>query len=108
MADGSGFYRKGVTQYNIVGGPRYSVNYDKWRPFVQAMAGIRHINSFSFVSNPLVIDIGGGADYKLPFRELFLASAGRLHALALSERQPERLPGLNGNCVALLIPAAEP
>ena len=68
VADGSGFYRSGVKQYNFVGGPRFSLSYDKWRPFVHAMAGIRHIDSYNFISNPLVIDIGGGADYKLPFK----------------------------------------
>jgi len=68
VAEGSGFYRHGsypVTQYNLVGGPRLSFNYGKWRPFVHAMAGIRHVNSDGFIYNPLSIDIGGGADYKL-------------------------------------------
>ncbi len=68
VIDGSGFYRRGVTQYNIVGGPRLSTNIGKWRPFVQAMAGIRHLNSSGFIYNPLVIDVGGGADYKLWFK----------------------------------------
>lgn len=68
VADGSGFFRSGVKQYNIVGGPRISTNIGKWRPFVHAMAGIRHVDSNGFIYNPLVIDIGGGADYKLPFR----------------------------------------
>ncbi len=68
VGDASGFYRKGVTQYNFFGGPRFSVNYGKWRPFVHAMAGIRHVNSSSFVYNPIAIDVGGGADYKLPFK----------------------------------------
>lgn len=68
VIDGSGFYRRGVTQYNILGGPRYSTSIGKWRPFVQAMAGIRHLNSSGFVYNPLVIDVGGGVDYKLWFK----------------------------------------
>jgi hypothetical protein len=68
VIDGSGFYRRGVTQYNAMGGPRYSTNMGKWRPFVQAMAGIRHLNSSGFVYNPLVIDVGGGVDYKLWFK----------------------------------------
>jgi hypothetical protein len=68
VIDGSGFYRSGVKQYNIVGGPRLSASLGKWRPFVHGMAGIRHVNSNGFVYNPLVIDIGGGADYKLPFK----------------------------------------
>ena len=68
VIDGSGFYRSGVTQYNIVGGPRFSVNTGNFRPFIHAMAGIRHLNSGGFVYNPLAIDVGGGLDYKLPFK----------------------------------------
>ena len=68
VIDASGFYRSGVTQYNFVGGPRYSVNVGKFRPFVHAMAGIRHLNSGGFVYNPIEIDVGGGLDYKLFFK----------------------------------------
>jgi hypothetical protein len=69
VIDGSGFYRgTGVTQYNVVAGPRLSANLGKARPFIDAMAGIRHLNSGGFVYNPLVIDVGGGIDYKLPFK----------------------------------------
>jgi hypothetical protein len=68
VADGSGFYRSGVTQYNFVGGPRLSANLGKLRPFVHAMAGVRHLNSSGFIYKPLVIDVGGGLDYKLPFK----------------------------------------
>ncbi len=68
VLDGSGFYRSGVTQYNIVAGPRLSASFGKWRPFVHAMAGIRHLNSSGFVYNPVAIDIGGGADYKIFFK----------------------------------------
>lgn len=68
VIDGSGFYRRNVTQYNGLGGFRFSENYGKWRPFVHAMAGIRHVNSFGFVYNPIAIDAGGGVDYKLPFK----------------------------------------
>jgi hypothetical protein len=68
VIDGSGFYRSGVKQYNLVGGPRLSASLGKWRPFVHGMAGIRHVNSNGLVYSPLVIDIGGGADYKLPIK----------------------------------------
>ena len=71
VADGSGYYGSGtvgVTQYLFVGGPRFSFNYGKFRPFVHAMAGIRHVNSDGFVYNPIAIDVGGGVDYKLPFK----------------------------------------
>jgi hypothetical protein len=65
VIDGSGFYRQNTTQYNAVGGVRLSTNLGRWRPFVDAMAGIRHLDSSGFVYNPFVIDFGGGADYKL-------------------------------------------
>lgn len=70
VADVSGFYRSsGVTQYNFLGGPRLSANIGKLRPFVHAMAGIRHLRSTdTFVYNPLEIDVGGGLDYKLFFK----------------------------------------
>src|SRR4029077_4902462 len=68
VVGGSGFYPSEVKQYNLVGGPRLSASLGKWRPFVHGMAGIRHVNSSGFVYKPLVIDIGGGADYKLPFK----------------------------------------
>ena len=69
VVDASGFYRaSGVTQYNFLGGPRISANYGKFRPFVHAMAGVRHLNSSGFVYNPIEIDVGGGLDYKLFFK----------------------------------------
>ena len=69
VADGSGFYRSGgVTQYNLLGGPRLSTNLGKWRPFIHAMAGVRHLSSSGFTYNPLEIDVGGGLDYKLFFK----------------------------------------
>ena len=68
MVDGSGFYRQGVTQYQAVAGPRFFVDAGRWRPFVQAAAGIRRLNSSGFIWSPLVIDVGGGADYKLFFK----------------------------------------
>jgi hypothetical protein len=68
VLDGSGFYRSGVTEYNGLAGPRLSAVYGKWRPFIQAMAGIRHVNSDSNIYNTVPIDIGGGADYKIFFK----------------------------------------
>jgi hypothetical protein len=68
VLDGSGYYRSGVTQYVAVAGPRLSGVFGKWRPFFHVMGGIRHVNSNGFIYNPLAIDFGGGADYKLPFR----------------------------------------
>jgi hypothetical protein len=69
VADISGFYRSSsVTQYNFLGGPRISTNIGKWRPFIHAMAGIRRLNSSGFTYSPLEIDVGGGVDYKLFFK----------------------------------------
>ena len=68
VLDASGFYRSGVTMYSGFFGPRLSTNLGKWRPFVHAMGGIRHIKSNGFVYNPYAIDFGGGADYKLWFK----------------------------------------
>ena len=71
VIDGGGYYRRGtekVTQYLILAGPRISLNYGKWRPFIQAFGGIRHVNSVGFIYNPIAVDVGGGADYKLRFK----------------------------------------
>jgi hypothetical protein len=88
VIDGSGFYRSGVTQYNALGGPRLSTNIGRWRPFVQAMAGIRHLNSSGFVYNPIEIDVGGGADYKLFFRNFSWRVQGDyMHTHMLSATQ---------------------
>jgi len=73
VIDASGFYRSNassgkITQYNFLGGPRFSVNFGRWRPFVQAMAGIQLVNSSGITYNPLAIDVGGGVDYKIHFK----------------------------------------
>jgi hypothetical protein len=68
VAEGGAFFRQGVTQYVFLGGPRLSFSYGKWRPFVHGMAGIRHVDSDGFIYNPFAYDIGGGADYKLRFK----------------------------------------
>jgi hypothetical protein len=68
VLDASGYYRTGVVTYNGLFGPRYSFTYGKWRPFAHAMAGIQHIRSFGDIYNPIAIDVGGGADYKLFFK----------------------------------------
>jgi hypothetical protein len=66
--DASGFYRTGVKQYNVFLGPRVSKDFDKWRPFLHALAGVEHVTSYGNVYNPVSYDIGGGADYKLVFK----------------------------------------
>ena len=95
VLDGSGFYRRGnsgfsVTQYNAFLGPRLSFNYGKWRPFVQVMAGIKHVDSSGNIYNPVTIDVGGGADYKLPFRNFSWRVQGDyMHSHYLSAYQDD-------------------
>ena len=72
VADASGFYRNNrfgsIKYYDFMGGPRLSMQYEKWRPFVHAMAGIDRVNSSGIIYRPLVIDVGGGVDYKIFFK----------------------------------------
>ncbi len=68
VLDGSGFYRQGIQQYNLLFGPRLSMNYGKLRPFVHIMAGAQRSTSDGFSHIPLALDAGGGVDYKLPFK----------------------------------------
>ena len=64
VADISGFYRAGITQYNILFGPRLSINVGKLRPFVHAMAGIQKVKLSGTGYSPVAYDFGGGVDYK--------------------------------------------
>lgn len=70
--DASGFYRSNasgkITQYNFLAGPRLSATFGRWRPFVHAMAGIQKINSSGITYDPIAIDVGGGVDYRLHFK----------------------------------------
>jgi hypothetical protein len=68
VLDGSGIYRKGVNQYNLVLGPRISRNYGKWRVFADAMGGIQQTKTSESTFRPIVIDVGGGAEHKIPFK----------------------------------------
>jgi hypothetical protein len=69
VLDVSGVYGHGIAQYGFVGGPRLSITYGKWRPFVQGMAGIQMITTTGITYNPLAVDVGGGVDYKLFFKK---------------------------------------
>jgi hypothetical protein len=68
VLDGSGFYRKGVTQYNLVLGPRVSKAYGNWRVFAHAMGGYQKAKSSGENFHTVILDFGGGADRKLPFK----------------------------------------
>lgn len=90
VLDGSGLYNRthGITQYNIVLGPRLSHTFGKWRPFVHAMAGIQMVSVNDVKHRPLEIDLGGGVDYKLPFRNFsWRLQADYFHTHFLSANQ---------------------
>jgi hypothetical protein len=70
VLDGSGIYRRGVNQYNLVLGPRVFRNYGKWRLFADAMGGIQQTNSSGATFRPVIVDLGGGVDRK--FQLLFM------------------------------------
>jgi hypothetical protein len=70
VLDGSGFYRTGVQQYNVVLGPRVARTYGKWRPFVQAMGGVQRSASGGMTHYIGAEDGGVGVDRKFQF--LFL------------------------------------
>lgn len=90
VLDGSGVYRTGVNQYNIVLGPRVSFNFGKWRPFAHAMAGIQQTKTSDSTFHPLAIDIGGGVDRKLPFKNFsWRLQFDYVHTHLLSENQNE-------------------
>jgi hypothetical protein len=70
VLDGSGFYRYGIQQYNLLLGPRLSFNYKKWRPFVHVMAGEQRMTSDNTTHYVIAEDFGGGVDRK--FQLLFM------------------------------------
>jgi len=100
VVDASGFYRTNATQisqYNFLGGVRLSTNMGKWRPFVHGMAGIRRINSGGFVQTPLGIDVGGGVDYKLWFKNFSWRLQGdyiRSHYLSATQNDYRTSTGI--------------
>lgn len=67
VLDGSGFYRVGIQQYEVLLGPRLSFNYGKWRPFVHIMGGAQRTTSDGFTHYPVAEDAGGGVDRKFQF-----------------------------------------
>jgi hypothetical protein len=88
VLDASGFYRTGVYQYNPVLGLRVSKNYGKWRVFAHAMAGIQITKTGGETFHPVIEDIGGGADRKLPFKRFsWRFQADYVHSHLLSANQ---------------------
>lgn len=90
VLDASGFYRTGVTQYNFLLGPRLSTTYGRWRPFVHAMGGLQRMTSSGTLYSHVAIDFGGGADYKLPFKNFsWRAQGDYIHTRYLSANQSD-------------------
>lgn len=69
VLDLSGIYRSGVEQYNAVLGPQISSNYGKWRLFAHAAGGIQQTVTGGEAFNPVIEDIGGGVDRRIPFKK---------------------------------------
>ena len=96
VLDGSGIYTKGaadsgtVQQYNAVLGPRISRNYGKWRPFIHGMGGLQQTRSGGNTYHSVAIDIGGGVDRKLPFKNFsWRLQFDYVHTHILSDNQNE-------------------
>jgi hypothetical protein len=88
VVDVSGAYRPGISQYNFVAGPRFAANFGKLRPFVQAFAGIKRVPVNGINYHPVAVDLGGGVDYKLPFRNFSWRLQGDyVHTRYLSAEQ---------------------
>ena len=88
VVDVSGAYRPGISQYNFVAGPRFAANFGKFRPFVQGFAGIKRVAVNGTTYQPLAVDVGGGLDYKLPFRNFSWRVQGDyVHTRYLSAEQ---------------------
>ena len=102
VLDGSGFYRTGVTQYNLVLGPRVSKNYGKWRVFAHAMGGNQEAKSSGETFHTVILRLSAAERTANSIQELFLAAAVRLRAQPSVKRQPERFPGHDRSGVALL------
>lgn len=86
--DGSGLYRPGISQYNILGGVRLAASFQKWRPFVHVLGGVQRLSSDGIKYQPVEVDFGGGADYKLPFRNFsWRLQADYAHTRLLSASQ---------------------
>jgi hypothetical protein len=96
VLDGSGLYTKGaansgtIQQYNLVLGPRVSMNYGKWRPFAHVMGGIQQTKSGGNTYHPVAVDFGGGVDRKLPFKNFsWRLQFDYVHTHLLSQTQNE-------------------
>lgn len=97
VLDGSGFYARGITEYNALLGPRWGWSYGKWRPFVQVMAGGQRLTSSGVSHDPLALDGGGGVDYKLFFKNFSWRVQGdyvRTHLFSVQQNEWRASTGL--------------
>jgi hypothetical protein len=97
VLDASGFYRSGITQYNFLAGPRLAASFGKWRPFVHAMGGIQRVSSSGNIYNPVAVDVGGGTDYKIFFKNFSWRVQGdylRTHYLSATQNDYRASTGL--------------
>ena len=88
VVDANGQYRPGITQYTFLAGPRLAAHFGKLRPFVQAFGGITRVPVNGINYQPVAVDLGGGVDYKLPFRNFSWRLQGDyVHTRYLSAEQ---------------------
>jgi hypothetical protein len=65
VADISGQYGSGVSQHNVLFGPRVSTSIGKIRPFAHVLIGVSHVSGGGDSDTSFSDAIGGGVDYKL-------------------------------------------
>jgi hypothetical protein len=65
VADLSGEYGSGVSQHNVLFGPRVSTSIGRIRPFAHLLIGVSHISGGGDSDTSFGDAIGGGIDYKL-------------------------------------------
>jgi len=70
VADVSGYYLKGVHEYDFLFGPRFYMTFKrKYRPFAEVLVGLGHENYFDTVDTTFAEGAGVGFDRK--FLKLF-------------------------------------
>ena len=65
VADISGQYGSGVSQHNVLFGPRVSTSIGRIRPFAHVLIGVSHVSGGGDSDTSFGDAIGGGVDYKL-------------------------------------------
>lgn len=65
VADMSGQYGSGISQHNVLFGPRVSTSIGRIRPFAHVLIGVSHVSGGGDSDTSFGDAIGGGVDYKL-------------------------------------------